>query len=572
MKYIILLQLFLFIGSGVSSGQIMFTDIAPTVGVNDPGNGQGVVFFDFNNDGYLDIYLVNNGQANKLYQNGNGTTFTEVGSTFGVNNNGAGRGCAIGDFDNDGLTDIVVGNFNQTIILYKNNTTSFTNVTTSAGMNLPGFGGAINWLDYNNDGRLDCYYTNDGIPAHYNYLFRNDNLSSFTNVAYSSGLVDSQSTLSAASADYDNDGDFDIFIGAQTGSPTGILYRNNGNGTFTDVSSASGLITYLYTWGADWGDFDNDGDLDLYLSNSNGANQLWRNNGDGTFTEVGNTFGVNDPSQSFSCGWADYDNDGDLDLYVANGTGTDKLYRNDGNIFTDVAATVGTNDTRLSNSTSWGDMNNDGFLDLYLSNNGTENRLYKNNAASTNKWIIFRLRGTASVRSAIGARVRIKTGSSTQIREVQGGSGHNGQNSLPVEFGLGSANTVDSLIIRWPSGTIQSFANINSNQIIDVIEGQPIGILLNNENIPDRFLLMQNYPNPFNASSKFKVQISKLSDAKITVYDIIGKEIVILLNKRLEPGIYEIFFDGTDFNSGVYFYRLETDGLVIETKKMVLLK
>src|SRR4030095_9097527 len=155
-------------------------------------------------------------------------------------------------------------NFNQNLILYKNNTTSFTNYTVSAGINLPSYGGSINWFDYNNDGRLDAAFGNDGIPYHYNYLFRNDNLLSFTNVAYPNGLVDSASTLTVASADIDNDGDLDIFYGSQTANgsagSTSVLYRNNGNGTFTDITASSNIITTLYSWAADWGDFDNDGD------------------------------------------------------------------------------------------------------------------------------------------------------------------------------------------------------------------------------------------------------------------------------------------------------------------------
>src|SRR4030095_702614 len=426
MKQVYVSLIFFLLSITNLQSQVTFTDVAPTMGVNDPGAGQGAVFLDANNDGLLDIFLVNNANLNKFWINNSGTGFTDQSAAYGLSFNGAGRGCSAGDFDNDGLIDIMVGNFNQNLILYKNMSGSYTNVTTAAGINLPSWGGSINWFDYNNDGRLDAVFGNDGVPYHYNYLFRNDNLSSFTNVAYPSGLTDSASTLTLASADFDNDGDLDLFCGSQTNlgvTGTGLLYRNNGNGTFTDVTVASGLVTLVYSWGADWGDFDNDGDMDLYLAHSNGVNQLYKNNG-GTFTESAITYGIADPTQSFSCGWFDYDNDGDLDLYVANAsTGIDKLYRNDGSTFTDVAATVGTNDTRHSACISVGDFNNDGFLDIYLVNNGSENRLYKNNAGNSNKWVILKLRGVASNRSAIGTRVRIKTGSLSQIREVQGGSG-----------------------------------------------------------------------------------------------------------------------------------------------------
>jgi hypothetical protein len=542
--------------------QIQFVDVGPSAGVADAGNGQGVAFFDFNNDGLLDIYLVNNGQSNKLFRNNGGLSFTDVAAQYGVNNSGGGRGVAAGDFNNDGRTDLVIGNFSQNLILYRNDSTTFSTVTTTAGMGYLSWGGSINWFDYNRDGRLDCYIGNDGVPAHYNYLFRNDNLSSFTHVASTMGLLDSVSTLSVATADYDNDGDLDLFEGNQTGSPTGILYRNDGN-TFTDVTTASGLVTALYSWGADWGDFDNDGDLDLYLANSNGANQLFRNNGNGTFTEVAAQYGVADAAQSFSCAWVDVDNDGDLDLHVANAaTAPDRLYRNDGSTFTDVAASAGTTDNLLSNSTTWGDVNNDGRLDLYMSNNGTANRLYVNRSDSTNHWLVINLRGTVSNRSAIGARVRIRTATGSQIREVQGGSGHNGQNSLPVEFGVGAATVIDSLIIRWPNGIVQRVGQLVANQFLSVVEPPAQSVRPLDGTLPQRFSLEQNYPNPFNPSTMIRFEVGHSGLVSLKVYDVLGKEVATLVNQELDPGRYEVTFsDVQGLSSGIYFYRLSVSPL-----------
>ena len=553
--------------------QVTFTDVAPSMGVDDIGNGQGVSSIDFNNDGFTDIFLVNNGQPCRLFRNDNGIGFTDVAATVGVNNSGNGRGNAIGDFNNDGLTDIVIGNYSQSCILYRNDSTAFTNVTTAAGMNLTSWGGSINWFDYNADSRLDCYIGNDGIPTHANYLFENNDLSTFTEVAASVGLADDLSTLSTATADYDNDGDLDIFIGNQSGSPTGVLFQNNG-GSFTNVSVASGLETYSYTWGADWGDFDNDGDLDLYLANSNAGNQCFVNNGDGTFTESAAFLGIADPTSSFSCGWADFDNDGDLDLYVANGSsGVDKLYRNDGGTFTDVAATVGTNDMRHSNSTTWADFNNDGFLDLYLSNNGSENRLYMSNAGNSNHWLELKLVGVTVNRSAIGARVRIVAGGLSQIREVQGGSGHNGQNSLPVEFGLGSNEMVDSIIVNWPGGPIDIHTNIPSDQILTVTEGQIIvPVEMANNNKPAGYVLSQNYPNPFNPSTTIEYSIPERTDVKLTVINIVGEEVAELVNQIMDAGSYSVEFSAKGgLPSGVYFYSLQA-GNFITNKKMILLK
>ena len=569
--------------------QVTFTDVSVALGVNDAGASQGVVFIDVNNDGFLDIFLVNNRNPNKLWINNNGTAFNEQTSAWGVNFSGPGRGISAADFNNDGFIDIMIGNYSYsnpdtTIILYKNTGTSFINFTTNAGVNFMAWGGSINWFDYNKDGKIDVAFANDGIPPHYNYLFRNDNLTNFTNVAYSVGLTDSNSTLCLATGDYDNDGDLDLFCGNQTlipGPASSYLYRNNGDGTFTDVTQASALTSNFYTWGAHWGDYDNYGDLDLYLANYTGINQLYRNNGNGTFTEVALSLGLNDAGQSYSCGWADYDNDGDLDLYVAKGQNyADKMYRNDGTTFTDVSTQVGMGDLRHSSCISWGDFNNDGFLDLYLNNNGTENRLYKSNAGNSNHWIIFKLVGVTTNRSAIGSRVTVVTGSLRQIREVEGGSGGKGQNSLPVEFGLGSAGIIDSVIVRWQSGLVQSFTNIDPDTILTITEGQSIGIKNITSGIPKEFKLEQNYPNPFNPVTKIKFSVSPLPGGvsegrgglvKLIIYDILGNEVTTLVDAQLKPGTYEVDFDGTNFASGIYYYRL-TAGEYIETKKMIFIK
>jgi hypothetical protein len=566
--------LLLFLLSAKLFSQVTFTDVAPSLGLNDPGNAQGCVFVDVNNDGYLDIFLDNNNSSNKLWINNGGTSFTESGAAWGVNYIGPGRGVSAADFDNDGNVDIMIGNYNAPLKLYKNTGSSFTDYTSTAGINFTTWGGTINWLDYNNDGKADVILGNDGVPYHYNYLFRNDNLTSFTNVAYSAGITDSTSTLTIASADYDNDGDLDIFCGTQTtGSPgTDFLYRNIGNGTFTDVTSSSGLIVYSYSWGADWNDFDNDGNMDIYIANSNGPNQLFRNNGNGTFTDVSVQYGVADPTSSFSCGWADYDNDGDLDIYVANASsGVDKLYRNDGSIFTNVADSVGTNDTRHSSAISWGDFNNDGFMDVYLNNNGSENRLYKNNAGNSNKWVIIKLQGTNSNRSAIGARVKVKAGSLSMIREVSGGSGGKGQNSLPVEFGLGSASTIDSIIVRWPSGLVQGFAGIAPSVIYSLTEGGQLVGVENPAMVPSKFELKQNYPNPFNPTTTINYELPIENYISLKIYNVLGKEIAILVNEKQSTGSYEVTWDASNYPSGVYFYRLIA-GEYTETRKMILIK
>jgi hypothetical protein len=569
----------------ISNSQVTFSDVAVSLGVNDAGAAQGCIFLDVNNDGYLDIFLANNNTPSKLWINNNGTSFTDGTVSWAIAINSPTRGCSAADYDNDGKVDIMIGNWQAPIMFFKNYGANFGNIASYVGLDVTSYGGSLNWLDYNNDGAVDVYFGNDGMPPKYDFMFKN-NLTGFTNLALSIGLNDSASTLAVASGDYDNDGDIDIFLGTQSHpgfSYTSILYRNNGNGTFTNVTEASGIMTTFYTWGAEWGDYNNDGYLDLALANTTGLLQIYKNNGDGTFTDVATSIGINEIGQAYSVGWADYDNHGDLDLYFARGqTYADKLYRNDGATFTDVSTAVGMGDLRHSSCISWGDYNNDGFLDLYLNNNGTENRLYKNNAESTNKWIILKLVGVNSNKSAIGARVRIKTGTKTQIREVEGGSGGKGQNSLPVEFGIGTSTIIDSLIIRWPNGLEQGFANVNPNQIITVTEGQPIGITNISSNLPVKFQLEQNYPNPFNPTTKIRFDIPvgqrTTNNVQLIIYDILGREAATLINEQLAPGTYAVDWNAESFNSGTYFYKLSSEDpggsgqVFTETKKMILVK
>lgn len=561
--------------TNISFTQVTFTDVGVTMGVADPGAAQGVTFVDVNNDGYLDIFLANNNTPSKLWINNGGTAFTESSTAWGVNLNVPTRGISCGDFDNDGFVDVMIGNWQQNIMLFKNSGTAFVNFSTNAGVAFMSYGGSINWFDFNNDGKLDVLFANNGMPPRYNYFFRNDNLTSFTEVALSVGLNDSSSTLALASGDYDNDGDLDMFLGTQSfpGSLlTGILYQNNGNGTFTNVTQTSGVTTDYYTWGAEWGDYNNDGWLDLYLASTTGFNQLYKNNGNGTFTEVSMSVGINVTGSSYSCSWFDFDNDGDLDIYVARGlNNADKMYRNDGTTFTDVASTIGLTDVQHSSAVSAGDFNNDGWVDLYVNNNGTANRLFKNNGGNSNNWVQFKLQGVNSNRSAIGSRVTVKTGLLSQIREVEGGSGGKGQNSLTLEFGLGTEIVIDSVIVRWTSGLVQGFANVAPNTIYTVIEGQPLNIKNISSEIPDRFILEQNYPNPFNSVTSIKFKVESQRFVKINVFDINGREIDLLVNGFLQPGSYQVNYDAGKLPSGVYFYKLSA-GNFSDVKKMILIK
>ena len=223
-----------------------------------------------------------------------------------------------------------------------------------------------------------------------------------------------------------------------------------------------------------WGDYDNDGNLDIYVANQSTANLLYQNNGNGTFTNVASSAGVNDSADGQGMAFGDHDNDGDLDLYVVNrGGSANRLYQNNGNgTFTDIASSAGVNDSVDGRGITLGDYDNDGDLDIYTGNVNSANRLYQN-TGNSNRWLQVKLTGTASNKDGIGARVTAVTGSLRQIRDADGGSGYLSQLSIPVEFGFGGTTTIDSLIIRWPSGTVQVMTSVATNQTLTATEPLP---------------------------------------------------------------------------------------------------
>jgi len=328
-------------------------------------------------------------------------------------------------------------------------------------------GGGVAWGDFDNDGDLDIYLANDGSA---NKLFRNDGGGNFVD-ATSGPLGDTGNSWTVACADYDNDGDLDIYI-VNFGTANRLL-RNDGGLVFVDVTGGP-LGDALQGKGVDWGDYDNDGDLDLYFANQYTGNKLLRNDGGGVFVDVtsgpladgGNVKGVT---------WGDYDNDGDLDLFLAKGDGAtlgpNRLLRNDGSgVFVDATSGALT-DLGMWSGSALGDFDKDGDLDLYVANLSGANKLFLNQIGSTKHWLHVKLVGTVSNRSAIGARVRVVSGSLSQIREISGGSGYYSQNSLTAEFGLGSTTLVDTVEVKWPSGLADTLTAVSVDKLITIYEG-----------------------------------------------------------------------------------------------------
>ena len=313
----------------------------------------------------------------------NQARFVEVAAAAGgVDDSGSGGGVAWGDYDGDGDQDLYLSNWGSANRLYQNNGDgTFSETAAGAGVDDAGSGLAVAWADYDNDDDLDLFLSN---AAGANRLYQNSGAGTFAEVAAAAGVDDAEGSSGAAWADYDTDGDLDLYL--PIWGAANKLYQASGTGTFTDVAAAAGVNYAGNGRGVAWGDYDNDEDLDLYLANS-GANLLYRNNGDGTFTEVGASAGVDDAGDGQGAAWGDYDNDEDLDLYVTSGGGQSRLYENNGDgSFTDVAAAAGV-DAISGVGIAWADYDRDGNLDLYVTYQGGAaggpHWLYHNNGNGT---------------------------------------------------------------------------------------------------------------------------------------------------------------------------------------------
>jgi hypothetical protein len=361
------------------------------------------------------------------------------------------------------------------------------------------------------------------------------------------------------------------------------LYSNNGNGTFTKITTGEIVTDGLPSRSASWGDYDNDGDLDLLVANDSGQNnRLYANNGDGTFTTITAGEIVNDGGNSFSSSWGDYDNDGDLDLFVGNG-GNSVIYANDGaGGFTKVVTDIIVLNGSLSSCTA--DYDGDGDVDLFVTNSFGRGILYAN-LRNANKWSNIKCVGTISNRTAIGAKVRIKAmiaGKPVwQMREISGQTGYLSQNSLNAAFGLGDAGIIDSLKIEWPSGRAEVFINVPANRFITATEGQGItGVKDTNNFLPTRPALQQNYPNPFNPTTTIHFAMAQPGVIRLEIYDLAGRLVRTLIdNENKVSGQHLVIWDGRDdrgnlVGSGAYFCRLSSNGngSFEKTKKMILLR
>ena len=508
--------------------------------------GCGVAFYDYDNDGWLDIFLVNGSRLegfpagrepfSHLFKNNRDGTFTDVTLKAGVAHSGWGQGCCVGDYDNDGWDDLFVTYFGKNVLYHNNGDGTFSDVTEKAGVagNGKRWNTGCAFVDYDRDGRLDLFVANyidmdlatapvpesgpclyksimvacgpPGLMGGKNILFHNNGDGTFTDVSQTSGILGANGTygLGVLTADFDNDGWPDIYVADD--STASALYQNKKNGKFQDIAIEAGCALSpdgkpQAGMGVSAADYDMDGNLDIVKTNFAGDTpSLYHNLGGASFEDTTFQAGLGAHTQflGWGCGFFDMDNDGWPDILICNGhvypeveqlkteagyAQRKLLYQNLHNgHFADISfqAGPGISQPSASRGAAFGDFDNDGDIDVVVNCVNDYPQLLRCDSKLEHNWIKVRTIGTKSNRSGIGARIACVTqvpGESKphrQIDEVRSGGGYFSQNDLRVHFGLGKAEKVDLLEIRWPSGQLDTLKDVKANQVIYVKEGEGI--------------------------------------------------------------------------------------------------
>jgi hypothetical protein len=487
----------------------VFRDVTDGSGFEHQGYGKCIVMGDFDNDGDLDIYCSVVYSYNKLFQNEGGLRFKEMSREYRVDDPKDTHGVVMADFDNNGYLDIFCANnlealtkmrgeFDQPNSFYLGFDEGF--VESGAAAHLvggPNYSCGVTTCDVNSDGLLDLYVARGGYRKGFDCMdsfYINSSNGTFTDSAVAMGIVNNGNGYCCSFSDYDNDGDPDLYVGGinDTSEPvTRALYRNNGNGTFTDVTVQTGLSGRGNNISCYWGDFDNDGDQDLFLANSSGpghpekewgANSLFRNNGDGTFTDISKQAGVDILTNSRGSTIGDIDNDGDLDIYVNNSAAESLVLLNDGKgKFTESAALTG-GAVFFGHGCALGDIDDDGDLDLFSGNwrrpswnNPGKWRFFENKTNNKN-FLKVNVQGTISNRSAVLSKIYVFDAGKLEdmkalrgFREVVAGSGTVPGNPLQQHFGVPAGRQYD-VLVKFPSGRKAVVKNVSSGTTVTVVE------------------------------------------------------------------------------------------------------
>jgi hypothetical protein len=484
-------------------------------------SGAGAAFLDYDQDGFIDLYVcsgtwvkgLSSGDKpeimpeNHLYHNRGDGTFEDVTKKAGVGGPWYSMGVTVGDFNNDGYPDMYVSNYG-TNVLYKNNGNgTFTDVTKKAGVGgkETDFSTGAVWLDYDNDGFLDLYvgkylnfdpnykyyYAPDGFPGPLAYdaqpdvLYHNNGDGTFTDVTKEMGIKDLDGrAMGVGAADYDEDGFVDIYVAND--HSMNYLWHNNAGKSFTDMGTPSGTAfgqsgESAVSMSVDFADYTGSGRMDMFISDDKYC-RLYENLDNGIFAEKSYPSGIAMPAGQY-VGWSssfiDYNNDGLIDIYKANGAlkhlygQEDQLFENMGDgKFKDVSTECGSYFLKelVGRGACFGDYDNDGDIDAYVVNLNDRGSFLRNNKGNQNNWILLKLEGTTSNRDGIGARIRLTCGGKTQYTQKKSTTGYLSQNDPRIHFGLAKNDMVEKIEIKWPSGKVQVLNNIKANQILTVKE------------------------------------------------------------------------------------------------------
>jgi hypothetical protein len=498
--------------------------------------GAGCAFLDYDNDGWMDIYLVNSGRCdfydprpllkNALYRNNRDGTFTDVTEKAGVPGGGYGMGVAVGDYDSNGFPDLYVTQYGRSILYHNNGDGTFSDVTEKTGVSAPGWASSAVWFDYDNDGKLDlfvcrfvefdksknkfCGNESTGerfycIPRVYpparSWLFHNNGDGTFTDVTRESGIGKVLGKAwGVVATDLNNDGLMDLFVANDT--VPNFLFMNRGHGKFEEIGLNSGVAFSQdgrprSGMGVDSADFDQDGWQDLFVTNvDQEMYSIYRNRHDETFDDLAGPMGIGRLTRLMS-GWGlkffDFDNDGNVDLFVANGHPDDKieahssrvtykepllLFRNNGRGFENVSASAGSvfSESFAARGLAIGDFNNDGAVDVLVAVNDGAPLLLRNVGAQGNHWLGVRLVGKKAIPEAIGARITWQAGDLKRSRLKTGGGSYLSSHDPREVLGVGNRTKIDKLEIRWPqpSGRIETFTELPIDRYINIVEGSGI--------------------------------------------------------------------------------------------------